>query len=120
LTGRRPDRLLLLLGLDLVEELLLGLRHARLPLLQRDLLGGPPLLLAALLLGLGLGGGVRADRVVRLLVHGLDGVRGYAEFNVAGELLFKGLLILLLYRMNDKSKNFRRYVIYHRKAMVNN
>ncbi len=94
---KQRRRLLLFLGLYLVEELLLGLGHARLPLLKRDLLGGPPLLDAALLLGgLGLGGGIGADSGVRLLVHRLDGVGGYAEFNVAGELFLEGLLVLLL------------------------
>ena len=86
---------LFLLGLDLREELLLGLGDLRLALLQGDLLGIPPLL-GDLLLGSGGTGGIGTDGGVRLLVHALDGVGSDAELDKAGELPLEGFLVLLL------------------------
>ena len=86
---------LFLLGLDLREELLLGLGDLRLALLQGVLLGIPPLL-GDLLLGSGGAGGVGTDGGVRLLVHALDGVGSDAELDKAGELPLEGFLVLLL------------------------
>ena len=90
---RRPYSLLL--GLNLGEELLLGLGNPCLPGLQGDLLGVPPLL-GHVFLRLGLRRGVGTDGLVGLLVHGLDGICGNAVLDVTGKLLLVSLLVLLL------------------------